>query len=273
MDTNVRYSPMSQATVRRAMSADGTRLATWCSGLGDPILFVHGMSESHVNWQPVAERLSSAFTVCTMDRRGRGKSGDGAPYAFAREAEDVAAVAATLGQVVVLAHSVAGPFALEAAMASDAVRAVILYEAWSSPPTEMPTETLEEIEHLVSLGRYDEVFTYGNAPEEIERSRRLPDYADRLAAVPTFPREIRGWQGYWQQHPIHDERWRALDKPVLMLIGELNRDYVEPAALRFAEHLPQATIRILDGQGHFAYQEAPDLVAAVLRPWLDGLDR
>jgi pimeloyl-ACP methyl ester carboxylesterase len=112
-----------------------------------------GLSESHVSWQPVAERLSSEFTACTIDRRGRGESGDGMPYALQREIEDVTAVAATLGRVVVLAHSIAGPFALEAAMTSDAVRAVILYEAWASPLSERPIEIVEEIERLVSLGR------------------------------------------------------------------------------------------------------------------------
>jgi len=262
---------LTGVAVSEATSADGTQIACWCFGRGDPILFVHGMSESHVNWQPVAERLSSTFAVCTMDRRGRGASSDAMPYAFEREIEDVTAVAVTLGRVVVLAHSIAGPFALEAAMTSDAIRAVILYEAWASPPTEMPPEMLEEIERLISLGRYEEVFNYGNSPEEIEASRQLPDYADRLAAVPTFPREIRGWQRYWQHHPVDNERWRALGKPVLLLIGDENRESVMPAAQDFAERLPHASIGLLKGQGHFAYRDAPDLVVAAVRPWLDSL--
>jgi pimeloyl-ACP methyl ester carboxylesterase len=263
---------MSHDRGNHATSADGTRIAFWCFGRGDPILFVHGLSGSHVNWQPIAELLSSGFTGCTVDRRGRGESGDGVPYGFEREAEDVTAVTETLGRVVVLAHSISGPFALEAAMTSDAVRAVILYEAWASPLSEIPREDLEEIERLVSLGRYEEAFNYGDSPEDKERSPKLPDYAERVATAPTFGREIRGWERYWQDHPVDDERWRALDKPVLLLVGELNRDGMEPPAQRFAERLPQATIRVLERQGHMAYREAPDLVVEVVRSWLESLD-
>jgi len=263
---------MANLTATHATSADGTKIAYWCVGRGDSILFVHGLSGSHVNWQPVAERLSGEFTACTMDRRGRGESGDGTPYALEREIEDVGAVASTVGRVVVLAHSLAGPLALEAARTSDAVRAVILYEAWASPLSEMPREVLEGIERLVSLRRYEEAFNYGDPPEEIEQTRLLPDYVERVATVHTFPREIRGWERYWQQHPVEDERWRAFEKPVLLLFGELSRDGMEPPAQRFAERLPRATIKVLAGQGHTAYREAPDVVAEVVRSWLGTLN-
>lgn len=263
---------MSQVAPKHAASADGTRIAYWCFGRGDPILFVHGMSGSHVNWQSVAERLSNRFTACTMDRRGRGGSRDSAPYALEREAEDVRAVAEMLGRVVVVGHSFGGPPALEAAMVSDAVRAVIVYEGWASPLSEIPEDILKEIERLVALGRYEDAFNYGDSPEEIEQTRQLPDYADRVATAHTFPREVHGWQRYWQQHPVDDERWRALDKPVLLLVGERNRDDAEPAAQRLAERLPRATIRVLEGQGHFAYREGQDVVTDVIRSWVESLD-
>ena len=263
---------MENLTSTHATSADGTKIAYWCFGRGKSILFVHGLSGSHVNWQPVAERLSGEFTACTMDRRGRGESGDCTPYAFEREIEDVAAVAATLGRVVVFAHSLAGPLALEAARTSDAVRAVILYEAWASPLSEMPRDVLEGIERLVSLGRYEEAFNYGDPPEEIEQTRLLADYVDRVATAHTFPREIRGWERYWQEHPVEDERWRAIEKPVLLLCGERDRNTMEPPAQRFAEHLPHATIKVLAGQGHTAYNEAPEVVAEVVRSWLGNLN-
>ena len=263
---------LGNLTARHVTSADGTNIAYWRLGSGNSILFVHGLSGSHVNWQPVAESLSGEFTACTMDRRGRGASGDGAPYALEREIEDVVAVAETRGRVVVLAHSLAGPFALEAAMTSNAVRAVILYEAWPSPMSEMPREVLEGIERLVSLGRYEEAFHYGDPPEEIEQTRQLPDYVERVATVHTFPREIRGWERYWQQHPVEDKRWRALEKPVLLLYGERNSDGMEAPAQRFGERLPQATITVLAGQGHAAYNEAPYLVAEAVRTWLRNLD-
>jgi pimeloyl-ACP methyl ester carboxylesterase len=256
---------------KRATSADGTPIAYWCSGHGDPIVFVHGLSRSHVTWQAVAERLSDEFTACTVDRRGRGESGDVGSYSVQREAEDVVAVGEALGRAVVLAHSISGPFALEAARASDAIRAVILYEAWASPLSEVPPEMLDEVERLVALGRYEDAFAYGESPEDVERERQMPEYAERVATAPTFSREIRGWDEYWNEHPVEDDGWRALEKPVLLLAGERNRDGMGPPAELFAQRLPQASVRVLDGQGHNAEREAPDLVAAVLRSWVASL--
>jgi pimeloyl-ACP methyl ester carboxylesterase len=234
-------------------------------------VFIHGLSRSHVTWQSVAERLSDEFTACTVDRRGRGESRDVGPYTFEREAEDVVAVGEALGRAVVFAHSISGPFALEAARASDAIRAVILYEAWASPLSEVPPEMLDEVERLVALGRYEDAFNYGDSPEDVESERQMPEYAERVATAPTFVREIRGWDEYWREHPVEDDAWRALEKPVLLLVGEHNRDGMGPPAERFAQHLPQASVQVLEGQGHNAEREAPDLIAAALRSWLVSL--
>ena len=68
-----------------------------------------------------------------------------------------------------------------------------------------------------------------------------------------------------------DERWRTLDKPVLLLVSGDNREGMEPPALRLAAHLPQATVRVLEGQGHRVYREAPDLLAAVVGSWVQTL--
>ena len=263
---------MNEGEAKRATSADGTRIAYWCFGDGAPILIVHGLGSTHTPYQPFAEQLGHGFTGCAMDRRGRGGSGDTMPYALEREFEDVEAVAAQLGTVVVLGYSLGGPAAIEAAMVSDAVRALILVEAWASPLSEIPAEVTDGIEHLVSVGRFEDAFNHGDSPEEIEQTRQLPDYAERVEIVHLTPREIRGWERYWQEHPIDDERWRTLDKPVLLVVSEVNRDGMEPPALRLAARLPHPTVQVLEGQGHAAYREAPDVLAAAVGSWVETLD-
>lgn len=262
---------MNRPAARQAISADGTRIGYWCAGDGDPILIIHGLGGNGLSYEPLAEELSRGLRACSMDRRGRGGSGDTMPYAPEREFEDVAAVAEQVGPVVVLGYSFGGPFALEAARASRAIRAVILFEAWASPLSEVPADVTEGMEHLVSLGRYEDAFNYGGTPEEIEEVHQLPDYAKRVAIVHLTPREIRGWERYWQEHPVDDERWRELDKPVLFLIGEENRDGILAPAEQLAARLPHATVRVLEGIGHRAYREAPDILAGVIRPWIGAL--
>jgi pimeloyl-ACP methyl ester carboxylesterase len=70
-----RRRPNSQA--QTVTSKDGTPIAYWRSGEGPPLVLIHG-----------------TFTVYTVDRRGRGESGDSEDYSIEREFEDVAAVVA-----------------------------------------------------------------------------------------------------------------------------------------------------------------------------------
>ena len=59
--------------------------------------------------------LTSQLTVCAMDRRGRGASGDSPEYSLQKEAEDVAAVVnSRSGSSFVFGHSYGGVAALEA---------------------------------------------------------------------------------------------------------------------------------------------------------------
>ena len=80
-------------------SRDGTRIAFSRDGSGPPILLVdgalcyRGMGPA----EPLAALLTPSFTVYTYDRRGRGESGDTAPWSVEREVEDIAAVISEAG--------------------------------------------------------------------------------------------------------------------------------------------------------------------------------
>jgi pimeloyl-ACP methyl ester carboxylesterase len=103
---------MSQEIVT---SKDGTRIACFRSGEGPPLVLVHGTAADHGRWRPVLPAFEERFTVCAVDRRGRGGSGDSDDYAIEREFEDVAAVVDSLGEPVnLLGHSYGALCALEA---------------------------------------------------------------------------------------------------------------------------------------------------------------
>ncbi|HYU85950.1 MAG TPA: alpha/beta fold hydrolase [Kribbellaceae bacterium] len=80
---------------------------------------------------PLAKLLEDRFTVVTYDRRGKGDSGDTAPYAVEREIEDLAAVIAAVdgGPANVFGFSSGAVLALKAAVARAAIRSLALYEA------------------------------------------------------------------------------------------------------------------------------------------------
>ncbi len=72
-------------------SADGTGIAYDRSGDGPPLVIVLGAFCDRKSFVPPAG-LTSRFTVCTYDRRGRGDSGDTPPYSPDLEVADLAAV-------------------------------------------------------------------------------------------------------------------------------------------------------------------------------------
>ena len=111
-------------------SRDGTRIAFWRSGRGPPLLLVHGATADHTTtWRFVLQDFEQRFSVYAMDRRGRGGSGDSASYALQREAEDIVAIIDCIGEPVnLLGHSYGGLCAIEAALLTDKLRKLILYE-------------------------------------------------------------------------------------------------------------------------------------------------
>ncbi len=73
--------------------------------------------------------LAERYTLYEFDRRGRGDSDQGGPYAIEREVEDLAAVIdAAGGSAYGFGHSPGACLALEAAARGVPLRAVVVYE-------------------------------------------------------------------------------------------------------------------------------------------------
>ncbi|HEY6412755.1 MAG TPA: alpha/beta hydrolase, partial [Edaphobacter sp.] len=78
--------------MKKVISKDGTVIAFDRSGEGPPIIVVVGALADRSAGAPLAALLAQHFTVFNYDRRGRGDSGDTAPYAVEREVEDLEAL-------------------------------------------------------------------------------------------------------------------------------------------------------------------------------------
>lgn len=78
--------------MRTVISKDGTPIAFDQSGQGPTLILVAGALSTRVKWSSLAARLAPQFRVFAYDRRGRGESGDTAPYAVEREVEDLEAL-------------------------------------------------------------------------------------------------------------------------------------------------------------------------------------
>lgn len=255
-------------------SADGTTLAVWASGQGTPLVMVHGALSDHTRFAPLVNELRDGVTSFSMDRRGRGGSGDAPGYAIEREFDDVAAVIDAVasragGSVAVWGYSYGANCALGgAALAHDHVSRVVLYEPGLG--FRYPAGAIESAEEALAAGDREGaimavmVGAMGATADEVEAMRTSPLWPTRLATVPTLPRELRAEQG-WTYRP---GQFAELSASTLLLAGSESPPAQDEATRRAAAAVPDARIRVLEGHGHFAIQSDPALVAGIIREFV-----
>jgi pimeloyl-ACP methyl ester carboxylesterase len=246
-------------------SDDGTTIAGTVSGQGPPIVLVHGTSGSDFSWVRVRPYVEARLTVYTMQRRGRGRSGDAPAYSLAREAEDVAAVVDSVGEPVTLVgHSFGGNCCLEASLLTTGVRRLVLYEPAVALPVD--EELFGRIDALVASGsREAAVETFlsevaGLSADEITMVRSSPTWKERVDAAHTLGREERAGAA----QAITPKRFAAMAVPTLLLTGSESEPEYRRSIDRLASLLRDCTIHVLEGQGHAANMTAPGLLAAEL---------
>ena len=116
---------MTPSSVR---SEDGTAIGYLRAGNGPPLVMVHGSLAVAEAWSAVANLLADSFTCYLMDRRARGRSGDGLDYSIEGEYQDVAAVLHAAGpKPHLIGHSYGAVCALGAALQTP-VDKLVLYE-------------------------------------------------------------------------------------------------------------------------------------------------
>src|SRR5260370_1441359 len=136
----------SSVETKTVISTDGTTIAYRRSGVGPPLVIVHGTTGDPTSW-PSLPALEQCFTVYIVIRRGRGASGDAPTYAIEREFEDVAAVVDAIGEPVnLLGHSFGALCALEGAMQTTQVRKLVLYEGIPTGVEHFPAPTIPQIQ-------------------------------------------------------------------------------------------------------------------------------
>ena len=180
----------------KVTSADGTPIAFDRLGDGPPVVVVGGILCDRAKTRSLAEELAPGFTVINYDRRGRGDSGDSAPYAVEREIEDLGAlIAAAGGTTSVYAHSSGAGLALHAAAHGLPIAKLVLHEPPYAPDVEeerrIAREFAEQLETLLAEGRHGDAV--GMPPEAVEAMRRGPEWRDWRRWPRRSPTTPRSW--------------------------------------------------------------------------------
>jgi pimeloyl-ACP methyl ester carboxylesterase len=262
--------------IETVTSKDGTRIAFERLGQGPPLVMVHGSTVDHTRWGAVVTRLAERFSLYLMDRRGRGRSGDGPAYHIAREFEDVVAVLdATPGPAFVLAHSYGAICSLEAMRLTSRIAKVVLYE----PPLPVPGRRLFIADDLgrrleAMLAKNDRAGVVEAFLREVvqtgelglQRLRRSAGWQVRLDAAHTIPREVMTAYGY----RFEAEAFASVRVPTLFLLGGRSPVHLQEATRMASEAVPGSQVFSLPGQGHAAMATGPKLFLEKVIPFFAG---
>lgn len=251
-------------------SSDGTLIAVERSGAGPPLLLVHGATVSRTCWTPLLPVLQRFVTVCAMDRRGRGASGDAVRYAPEREVEDVLAALDHIGAPAhLLGHGSGAILALEAARrAGPRLRRLVLYEpAIYGSSARLPAGLADRLSALLTSGeREAALWMYlreglGLTALDMEQMRDRPGWSERVALAHTTPYDAR----IIGEYVLYPRRMAVVRHPTLLLRGGASPARVRSAVEALAVALPRGQIEVLRGQRHGALEMAAALAPAIVR--------
>lgn len=257
-------------------SKDGTRIAYETTGSGPVLVCVGGALNDRGSAAPLAELLAPHLTVVTYDRRGRGGSGDTAPYAVEREIEDLAAVIdAAGGTAAVYGLSSGAVLALRAAAQGLPITRLALYEPPFTP--DEPDRTRHARDHAAELTRRLAEGRPGDALEQFMTNVGMPaELVGQMRHAPMWPALEALAPTLAYDSAVMDDAAggvlpaataAAVTAPALVLAGGASPAWMRDAASRLAGLLPAGTYRSLDGQTH---DVAPDVLAPVLGEFLAG---
>lgn len=256
----------------QVQSKDGTPIGFECAGDGPTLLFVHGGVGDRARWTPMFPLLSSKFTVCAMDRRGRGASGDSSEYSLQKEAEDVAAVVESRqGQVFVFGHSYGAIAALEAAFITGRIAKLMLYEPPLRDPVDHNLAVADRVEKMIKDGNLEQALVtfqtevVRQSPSEIAAMKSRPSWPSLVATIAVHPRQMRALARY----EFDAARMKAVKVPTLLLIGEETPSpYAKQSINDLRVSLPNPTVVVLANQQHNAMDGGRDALAKAILEFL-----
>ncbi len=238
-------------------------------GKGDPLVLIHGFTQTARSWGPFGRRLGYAHNVVALDAPGHGRSSEVSADLWT----GAQLIGATGGRAIYLGYSMGGRFALHLALARpDLVTALILISASAGiddgaeraarcRDDDALAERIERdgVEAFVRwwLGRP----MWSTLPAGAASvSERLTNTAAGLAASLRLA-------GAGHAEPPLWSRLGELTMPVLVVAGELDGAYAQRAA-RLGAAIPGATVAVVPGAGHACHLERPEAVGAVVGNWL-----
>ena len=254
--------------MNRTLVVGPASLRVFDTGSGGPcFVFIHGWACDHTAWDLQAADLSRDYRCLSIDLRGRGGSSLTPPYDTAQQADDVAAVLTELGTgaAILVGHSLGGITAL---LVNERHPGLVLGVVMGDSPVRASMAGLTALAESVREANSTEPmrpllkrFWHPGTSAEVKRyvldmmlSCPPEVAAGMVADAPTNMTELvkladqKPFMAIWAENAIGDPGWL---RDVTMFTRQ--------------ESIP--------GTGHFFQLEKPAVTNALLRAFLDDVQR
>jgi pimeloyl-ACP methyl ester carboxylesterase len=267
-------------------------------GSAPPMVLVHGLGGSHLNWAAIAPALAAARRVLAVDLAGFGLTPAAGRSAtvqsnarllgrFVREIAGSPAVLVgnSMGGMISILHSRADP---------ETVAGLVLVDPSLPVPWQRPDPQVAGIFALYAVPGLGELYLTASRRrttprQQVEQVLELC-FADPARAsaeitaasieLAAIRRTMRGTEHAFLQAArsltgvlARPGRYRAmmagLDMPVLLIHGEQDRLVPVAAARAASAACPGWRTVLLPGAGHTPQLEVPDDVVAAIRSWAE----
>jgi pimeloyl-ACP methyl ester carboxylesterase len=272
---------------KRQTTVEGLRTSYLTAGEGAPLVLLHALGDSALDWSWVLPALARTQRVYALDLPGFGDStkpaGDYAPAFFARF---VAAFLDTLGieQTAVVGNSLGGLVALRLALAEPTrVTALSLVDSAGlgravSPALQLPTLPGYGEQALAwgktplgAAGRgWAKVLLlfarpYRVPPQWLAEQYRLAQQPGCLEATLAALRAQVDLHG---QREVLADQLPHLTIPTLIIWGSCDQVFPPFQARDAVARLPHGQLSLISACGHLPQVERPDAFVSVLSPFL-----
>jgi pimeloyl-ACP methyl ester carboxylesterase len=237
---------------------------------GKEILFIHGMSASYLTWLPqLRSTLGERYRLVAFDMRGHGGSGKpwrGEDYAGPQVwADDIAAVIAAkhLNRPVLATWSFGGHAALAYIRQYGLAHVAGLNLAGT-------LAGLLQVDHTIQSPKYKAMLAASALRASRDLEQNIEGYRQMAKGYPTTPLDpktedlvfLSGLMhpAYVRRAqtnlPVHNEDMGPkLAVPVVIAVGTDDEEWPVDAVKKAAAMLPQATVSVYPGKGHYVSAE------------------
>jgi pimeloyl-ACP methyl ester carboxylesterase len=250
---------------------NGTRLYFEITGEGTPLIFLHGFTCDHRNWNPQVKYFCSKYKVITYDARGHGQSAvpDTTPYSYE---EDLSGLMDHLKieKAIIIGHSMGGAPAFYYTLHKpDRVLGLVLAEggAFLSDPAIVDTSNIpgyfNELYSAIAIARNEGLEEGKKAWLNIHPMKNAAENPISSELLKSMIDDYSGW--HWLNRDPQEnnpdgtiEMMESISTPTLIVAGEYSHPVLKDLVSAQSQYIPNSKLVIIKESNHMLNIENPE---------------